>query len=49
MEIATGAFPIPPENLTSIFELLQFIEDEPSPKLPAGQFSSDFQDFISYW
>ncbi|XP_052021075.1 dual specificity mitogen-activated protein kinase kinase 2 isoform X3 [Apodemus sylvaticus] len=31
----------------AIFELLDYIVNEPPPKLPSGVFSSDFQEFVS--
>ncbi|KAL2913892.1 MAP kinase kinase (MEK) [Polyrhizophydium stewartii] len=47
MELAMGAFPIPAEALPSIFDLLEFIENEPSPTLPAGRFSPEFCEFTA--
>ncbi|KAH6566508.1 hypothetical protein BASA60_009440 [Batrachochytrium salamandrivorans] len=47
MELALGGFPIPAEALPSIFDLLQYIEQEPSPTLPAGKFSPEFCEFTS--
>lgn len=31
----------------AIFELLDYIVNEPPPKLPHGVFTSDFQDFVT--
>lgn len=31
----------------AIFELLDYIVNEPPPKLPLGVFTSDFQDFVT--
>ncbi|RKP00372.1 hypothetical protein CXG81DRAFT_6645, partial [Caulochytrium protostelioides] len=48
MEIATARFPFPPEGhppLPSVLDLLQFIEEEPAPELPADRFSQAFRDF----
>ena len=33
----------------AIFELLDYIVNEPPPKLPSGVFSSDFQEFVNKW
>lgn len=33
----------------AIFELLDYIVNEPPPKLPLGVFTNDFQDFVTKW
>ncbi|XP_023613564.1 dual specificity mitogen-activated protein kinase kinase 1 isoform X1 [Myotis lucifugus] len=33
----------------AIFELLDYIVNEPPPKLPSGVFSLEFQDFVNKW
>lgn len=48
MELATARFPFPPEDhppLPSVIDLLRYIEEEPSPSLPEGKFSQEFNDF----
>lgn len=48
MELAIGKFPFPPEGIIlPIFDLLQYIVNEPVPPLPEGQFSPEFQDFTN--
>ena len=48
MELAIGKFPFPPEGIVlPIFDLLQYIVNEPVPPLPADQFSEEFQDFCN--
>jgi len=57
VEMALGVYPIPPPNHSNrakgggsgmaIFELLNYIVNEPPPELPAGQFTPDFCNFIS--
>ncbi|KAI8918061.1 kinase-like domain-containing protein [Entophlyctis helioformis] len=47
MEVALGSFPIPPEAMATIFDLLQYIEEEPAPSLPADKFSEEFCEFTS--
>jgi mitogen-activated protein kinase kinase len=50
MEVAIGKFPFPPDGKPmSIFELLEFIINEPVPRLPEGAFSSRFEDFMTQW
>ncbi|KAI8803822.1 kinase-like domain-containing protein [Cladochytrium replicatum] len=46
MELATGKFPFPQQQL-SVFELLEFIVNEPVPTLPAGKFSSDLEQLLA--
>ncbi|KND03692.1 STE/STE7/MEK1 protein kinase [Spizellomyces punctatus DAOM BR117] len=47
MELALGKFPFPPEGKPlSVFELLEYIVNEPVPTLPAGQFSEELEGFI---
>lgn len=33
----------------AIFELLDYIVNEPPPKLPSGVFTQDFQEFVNKW
>eukprot|EP01137_Pigoraptor_chileana_P014423 Opistho-2@69025 len=55
IEMATGRFPIPPDGKANdsgrpmaIFELLEYIVNGPSPRLPDDMpFSPDFRDFIN--
>lgn len=57
VEMATGVYPIPPPNhfsegsmqpgVMTIFELLNYIVNEPPPKLPSGQFSPEFEDMVN--
>jgi len=48
MELAIGKFPFPPEGIVlPIFDLLQYIVNEPVPPLPADQFTEEFQDFCN--
>ncbi|CAG7729942.1 unnamed protein product [Allacma fusca] len=55
VEMALGVYPIPPPNHSNgtkpsgmaIFELLNYIVNEPPPELPPGQFSADFENFVS--
>jgi mitogen-activated protein kinase kinase len=52
MELATARFPFPPEGhppLPSVIDLLRYIEEEPSPTLPEGRFSEEFNDFTQQW
>lgn len=46
-EIATGKFPLPQEAMVSIMDLLDYIKSGPSPVLPEGMFSPEFNDFIN--
>ncbi|KAJ1916012.1 MAP kinase kinase (MEK) [Tieghemiomyces parasiticus] len=45
MELALGRFPFPEGSSMSVFELMQFIVNEPSPTLPADQFPAPFVEF----
>ncbi|KAI8057246.1 kinase-like domain-containing protein [Syncephalis plumigaleata] len=45
-ELALGAFPFP--SGLAIFELLQYIVNEPVPTLPEGKFPDIFNDFINH-
>lgn len=47
VEIATAKFAFPPEALNSIMDLVEFINDEPSPSLPPGIFSLEFNSFVN--
>jgi len=47
IELATGKFPY--ETWRTPFEQLKQVVNEPAPKLPAGQFTTEFQDFITQW
>lgn len=47
MELATGKFPYN-SWLTPFEQLKQVVSDEP-PRLPQGQFSNHFDDFITKW
>ncbi|AMD19122.1 HBR221Wp [Eremothecium sinecaudum] len=47
VEMATGAYPYPPETYDNIFSQLSAIVDGPPPRLPADRFSSEAQDFVS--
>jgi mitogen-activated protein kinase kinase 1 len=55
VEMAVGVYPIPPPNHANharatgmaIFELLNYIVNEPPPELPSGQFSANFESFVS--
>lgn len=52
MELAIARFPFPPEGhppLPSVIDLLRYIEEEPSPALPEGKFSDDFDEFTQFW
>ncbi|KAK2174983.1 hypothetical protein NP493_762g00028 [Ridgeia piscesae] len=44
-EVITGEGPLP----MAIFELLEYIVNEPPPSLPAKYFSEEFQDFVNSW
>lgn len=52
MECALGRYPYSADanaatgQPVSFFELLDFIVQSPAPKLPAGQFSPEFCDFV---
>ncbi|KAI9164604.1 MAP kinase kinase (MEK) [Blastocladiella emersonii ATCC 22665] len=50
MELATGRFPFPPngeEKNLAVIELLEYIVNEDVPRLPAGVFSPEFEDFVA--
>eukprot|EP00842_Homolaphlyctis_polyrhiza_P001359 jgi/Hompol1/2223/HPOL_002145-RA len=48
MELVLGKFPFPPDGKPlTVFELLQYIVNEPVPTLPEGQFSKEFETFIA--
>ncbi|KAI9106290.1 kinase-like domain-containing protein [Phlyctochytrium arcticum] len=48
LELALGKFPFPPEGKPlSVFELLEYIVNEPTPTLPPGQFSAEFETFLN--
>jgi serine/threonine protein kinase len=42
MEIAMAKFPFPQEAMASTFDMFEFITQQPSPTLPAGLFSPEF-------
>ncbi|KAJ3190812.1 Dual specificity mitogen-activated protein kinase kinase 1 [Irineochytrium annulatum] len=44
IELATGKFPYPEMDF---FALLTYIQEKPSPTLPAGKFPKDFEDFVA--
>ncbi len=45
-----GRFPFPPDgSQLTVLELLQHIVNEAAPKLPAGEFPEDFDDFVQQW
>ncbi len=46
MELATGIFPYPKDAIATCFDILPFIVEEPSPRLPTT-FTLEFQDFLS--
>jgi hypothetical protein len=47
IELASGKFPYAASPTP--FEQLKQVVKDPPPKLPVGQFSSDFEDFIAVW
>lgn len=51
MELGLGKFPFASSDGRSlaIFELLQYIVNEPVPTLPEGEYPSDYEHFISLW
>jgi hypothetical protein len=53
MELAIGRFPFPPEGspaLSSVLDLLRWIEEEPAPSLEGmGNFSPEFISFTAKW
>ncbi|KAJ9075226.1 MAP kinase kinase (MEK) [Entomophthora muscae] len=47
LELAQGRFPFPPDGTPlAVFELLEYIVNEPAPVPPANQFPKDFVAFI---
>lgn len=38
-------FPFPSEAMTTTFDLMQYILQEPSPTLPKGTFTAEFEEF----
>ena len=48
VEVATGVFPFPPEAMNSVMDLLEFINEEPSPTLTPGTFTDPFHSFIAH-
>ena len=50
VELVIGKFPFPPNGQPlSVFELLEYIVNEPVPTLPAGIYSKEFEGFIAEW
>ena len=47
IELATGKFPY--ATWKTPFEQLKQVVNEAPPKLPAGEFSAEFDDFIVQW
>ncbi|KAJ1980694.1 MAP kinase kinase (MEK) [Dimargaris xerosporica] len=48
MELAMGRFPFPEDGRPlSVFELMQFIVNEPSPTLPTGRFPPEFEQICN--
>lgn len=47
IELATGSFPFPAETLSSVLDLLRYIEEEPAPTLDRRCFSESFCEFVS--
>jgi serine/threonine protein kinase len=45
MEIAMAKFPFPSEAMGSYFDMMEYIIQQPSPTLPAGVFSSHFEEY----
>lgn len=45
MELSIGKFPYP--SFRTPFEQLKHVVEDDPPRLPTGQFSPDYQDFIS--
>ncbi|KAI0244219.1 MAP kinase kinase (MEK), partial [Massospora cicadina] len=47
LELAQGKFPFPPDGTPlAVFELLEYIVNEPAPVPPPNQFSKEFENFI---
>lgn len=53
LECATGQFPYSPpqpgEGWVNVYELMESIVDQPSPRAPEDEFSPEFCSFISAW
>ena len=50
LELTLGKFPFPPEEKPlSVFELLEYIVNEPVPTLPPSKFSPEYENFIARW
>jgi mitogen-activated protein kinase kinase len=51
MELGLGKFPFSSSDGKSlaIFELLQYIVNEPVPTLPEGKYPPDYEHFLSLW
>jgi serine/threonine protein kinase len=51
MELSLGKFPFASSDgrALAIFELLQYIVNEPVPTLPPNKFSADFEHFLAQW
>ena len=47
IELATGKFPY--ETWRTPFEQLKQVVKEDAPRLPAGKFTAEFEDFIAKW
>jgi len=47
MELATGIFPY--DAWKTPFDQIQQVVSGDPPRLPAGQFSPEFEDFIAQW
>jgi mitogen-activated protein kinase kinase len=48
VELVIGKFPFPPNGQPlSVFELLEYIVNEPVPTLPSGLYSTEFEQFIA--
>ena len=47
IEIASGKFPY--ASSPTPFEQLKQVVKDPPPKLPPGQFTPEFEDFIAQW
>lgn len=47
IELATGKFPY--DRWKNPFQQLKQVVEDPSPQLPAGEFSEEFDDFVKQW
>ena len=47
VELITGSFPFPGNRQFSVFELLEYVVNESIPTPPPGQFSPQFDGFVS--